>query len=83
MYALPPRRRISLILVKLGPAHWFRLCDRVTITAALMLMVCLPPRDTPPLPGQRGHRTQRHTAAGTAAPATTDTGTTVPHRANE
>ena len=29
-------------------------------------------------PGQRGHSPQRHTAAGTAAPTTTDTGETVP-----
>ena len=30
-----------------------------------------------PSPGQRGHSPQRHTAAGTAAPTTTDTGNTV------
>ena len=33
-------------------------------------------------PGQRGHSPQRHTAAGTAAPTTTDTGNTAPQRAN-
>jgi len=34
-------------------------------------------------PGQRRHSPQRHTAAGTAAPTTTDTGnTTVPQRAD-
>jgi len=27
-----------------------------------------------PTPGQRGHSLQQHTAAGTAAPTTTDTG---------
>ena len=35
-----------------------------------------------PTPGQHGHSPQRHTAAGTAAPTTTDTGNTVPQRAN-
>jgi len=35
-----------------------------------------------PTPGQRGHSPQRHTTAGTAAPTTTDTGNTVPQRAN-
>ena len=35
-----------------------------------------------PTPGQRGHSPQRHTAAGTAAPTATDTGNTVPQRAN-
>jgi len=35
-----------------------------------------------PTPGQRGHSPQRHTAAGTAAPTTTDTGNTVQQRAN-
>jgi len=35
-----------------------------------------------PTPGQREHSPQRHTAAGTAAPTTTDTGNTVPERAN-
>jgi len=34
-----------------------------------------------PTPGQRGHSPQRHTAAGTAAPTTKDTGNTVPQRA--
>ena len=32
--------------------------------------------------GQHGHSPQRHTAAGTAAPTTTDTGNTVPQHAN-
>jgi len=40
-----------------------------------------PERHLPTL-GQRGHSPQRHTAAGTAAPTTTDTGNTVPQRAN-
>jgi len=31
-----------------------------------------------PTPGQRGHTPQRYTAAGIAAPATTDTGNIVP-----
>jgi len=31
-------------------------------------------------PGQRRHSPQRHTAAGTAVPTTTDTGDTVPQR---
>jgi len=35
-----------------------------------------------PTPGQRGHSPQRHTAAGTAVPTTTDTGNIVPQRAN-
>jgi len=35
-----------------------------------------------PAPGQRGHIPKRHTAAGTADPTTTDTGNTVPQRAN-
>jgi len=35
-----------------------------------------------PTPRQRGHSPQRHTAAGTAAPTTTYTGSTVPQRAN-
>jgi len=35
-----------------------------------------------PTPGQRGHSPERHTAAGTAASTTTDTGNTVPQRAN-
>ena len=35
-----------------------------------------------PIPGQTGHSPQRHTAAGTAASTTTDTGNTVPQRAN-
>jgi len=35
-----------------------------------------------PTPGQHGHGPQRHTAAGTAAPTTTDKGNTVPQRAN-
>jgi len=33
-------------------------------------------------PGQSGHSPQRHTAAGTAAPTTTDTGNIVPQHAN-
>ena len=33
-------------------------------------------------PGQRGHSSQRHIAAGTVAPATTDTGNTVTQCAN-
>jgi len=33
-----------------------------------------------PTPGQRRHSPQRHTAAGTAASTTTDTGNTVPQR---
>jgi len=35
-----------------------------------------------PTPGQCGHSPHRHTAAGTAAPTTTDTGNTVPQRTN-
>jgi len=35
-----------------------------------------------PTPGQRGHNPQRHTASGIAAPTATDTGNTVPQRAN-
>jgi len=35
-----------------------------------------------PTPGQHGHGPQRHTAAGTAAPTTADTGNTVPQRAS-
>ena len=35
-----------------------------------------------PTPGQHGDSPQRHTAAGTAAPTTADTGNTVPQRAN-
>jgi len=35
-----------------------------------------------PTPGQRGHSPQRHTAAGSAAPTTIDTGNAVPRRAN-
>jgi len=31
-----------------------------------------------PTPGQHGHSPQRHTAVGTAAPTTADTGNTVP-----
>jgi len=42
----------------------------------------IPPRDNLPTPGQRGHSPQRHTAAGTAATTTTDTGNTVPQRAD-
>jgi len=41
-----------------------------------------PERHLPTTPGQRGHSHQRHTAAGTAAPTTTDTGNRVPQRAN-
>ena len=41
-----------------------------------------PERYLPTTPGQRGHSPPRHTAAGTAAPTTTDTGDTVPQRAN-
>jgi len=35
-----------------------------------------------PTPGQCGHSPQQHNAAGTAAPTTTDTGNTIPQRAN-
>jgi len=35
-----------------------------------------------PTLGQRGHSPQRHTAADTAAPTTTENGKTVPQRAN-
>jgi len=35
-----------------------------------------------PTPGQHEHSPQRHTAAGTAAPTTTYTGSTVLQRAN-
>jgi len=41
----------------------------------------LPGRDVP-TPGQRGHSPQRHTAAGTATLTATDTGNTVPQRAD-
>ena len=40
-----------------------------------------PKRHLPTLE-QRGHSPRRHTAAGTAAPTTTDTGNTVPQRVN-
>ena len=46
-----------------------------------MMMMFTPERHLP-TPGQREHSPQRHTAAGTAAPTTTDTGNTVPQRAN-
>jgi len=38
-----------------------------------------PERHLPTIPGQRGHSPQRHNAAGTAAPTTTDTGNTQSH----
>ena len=48
-----------------------------------MMMISIPPRDTSPhTPGQHEHSPQRHIAVGTAAPTTTDTGNTVPQRAN-
>jgi len=40
------------------------------------------PERHPPAPGQRGRGPQRHTAAGAAAPLTTDTGEPAPQRAN-
>jgi len=46
-----------------------------------MMMISIPPSDLPIL-GQRGHSFWRYTAAGTAAPTTTDTGNTVPQHAN-
>jgi len=48
---------------------------------AVMIDRYTPKRHLPTL-GQREHSCQRHTAAGTAAPTTTDTGNTVPQRAN-
>jgi len=42
----------------------------------------IPERHLPTTPGQREHSSQRHTAAGTAAPTTTDKDNTVPQRAN-
>jgi len=41
-----------------------------------------PPERHLRISGQCGHSPQRHTAAGTAAPSTTDTGNAVPQRAN-
>jgi len=40
------------------------------------------PRETSPHQDSAGTAPQRHTAAGTAAPITADTGNTVPQRAN-
>ena len=47
----------------------------------VMMMMFTPERHLP-TSGQHGHSPQRHTAAGTAAPTTADTGNTVPQRAN-
>ena len=46
-----------------------------------MMMIVYPftperPTRSLPTPGQHGHSPQRHTAAGTAAPTTADTGNT-------
>jgi len=46
------------------------------------MMMMFTPESHLPTPGQREHSPQRYTAAGTAAPTTTDTGSTVPQRAN-
>jgi len=46
-----------------------------------VMMIVYPERPLP-TPGQHRHSPQRHTAAGTAAPTTADTGNTVPQRAN-
>ena len=45
----------------------------------MMMMLFIPERRLLTL-GQQGDSPQRHTAAGTAAPTTTDTGNTVPQR---
>ena len=46
------------------------------------MMIIVYPERHPPTSGQHGHNPQWHTAAGTAAPTTADTGNTVPQRAN-
>jgi len=49
---------------------------------SMMTMVMFTPQKTPPhTRTARAQPPQRHTAAGTAAPTTTDTGNTVPQRA--
>jgi len=52
------------------------------LTRKMMMMICLPPRDTSPRRTVRAQSPQRHTAAGTAAPTARDMGNTVPLRAN-
>ena len=72
------------IYIKVYPIYR---CIRGSPATSGLAVWCFPDGDmfTPerhlPTPGQRGHSPQRHTAAGTA-PTTTDTGNTVPQRAN-
>jgi len=68
--------------------HRFRRCLRWPLPGLgtryidMKMMISTPPKDTSSHQDSAGHSPQRHTAAGTAAPTTTDTGNTVPQRAN-
>ena len=50
--------------------------------AGVRMIMIVYPRETPPHIRTARASPQRHTAAGTAAPTTADTGNTVPQRAN-
>jgi len=58
-------------------AYMFNTNWRSLVLVLRMMMISIPPRDLP-TPRQRERNPQRHTAAGIAAPTTTDTGNTVP-----